>query len=81
MKRVFGVKKNKEPPPSVGDASDRVCVLVISTVSSFSVAKIFKILAFGAVFRFFFLSISVIRDCVSFLFVFPFFWGFCDSTF
>lgn len=24
MKRVFGVKKNKDPPPSVQDASDRV---------------------------------------------------------
>ena len=24
MKRVFGVKKEKEPPPSVQDASDRV---------------------------------------------------------
>ncbi|XP_048438874.1 vacuolar protein sorting-associated protein 60.1 isoform X1 [Pyrus x bretschneideri] len=24
MKRVFGVKKDKEPPPSVGDASDRI---------------------------------------------------------
>lgn len=24
MKRVFGVKKDKEPPPSVHDASDRV---------------------------------------------------------
>lgn len=24
MKRVFGVKKDKEPPPSVQDASDRV---------------------------------------------------------
>ncbi|KAK7821044.1 vacuolar protein sorting-associated protein 60.1 [Quercus suber] len=24
MKRVFGVKKDKEPPPSINDASDRV---------------------------------------------------------
>ncbi|XP_057471213.1 vacuolar protein sorting-associated protein 60.2-like isoform X1 [Actinidia eriantha] len=24
MKRVFGVKKDKEPPPSIGDASDRI---------------------------------------------------------
>ncbi|PRQ56089.1 putative Snf7 family protein [Rosa chinensis] len=24
MKRVFGAKKDKEPPPSVGDASDRI---------------------------------------------------------
>lgn len=24
MKRVFGVKKNKEPPPSIQDASDRI---------------------------------------------------------
>ncbi|KAJ0046262.1 hypothetical protein Pint_05779 [Pistacia integerrima] len=24
MKRVFGVKKDKEPPPSVNDASDRI---------------------------------------------------------
>lgn len=25
MKRVFGVKKNKDPPPSVNDACERVC--------------------------------------------------------
>jgi charged multivesicular body protein 5 len=24
MKRVFGVKKDKEPPPSIQDSSDRV---------------------------------------------------------
>lgn len=24
MRRVFGVKKDKEPPPSINDASDRV---------------------------------------------------------
>lgn len=24
MKRVFGVKKNKDPPPSVQDASEKV---------------------------------------------------------
>lgn len=30
MKRVFGAKKDKEPPPSVQDASDRVRELVNS---------------------------------------------------
>lgn len=24
MKKIFGVKKEKEPPPSINDASDRV---------------------------------------------------------
>lgn len=26
MKRVFGAKKDKEPPPSLNDASDRVLI-------------------------------------------------------
>lgn len=29
MKRVFGVKKDKEPPPSLNDASDRVLIYTI----------------------------------------------------
>lgn len=28
MRRVFGAKKNTEPPPSIQDASDRVSPLV-----------------------------------------------------
>lgn len=28
MKRVFGVKKDKEPPPSLNDASDRVITYI-----------------------------------------------------
>jgi len=35
MKRVFGVKKNKEPPPSIQDASDRVFPLSLSIVNFF----------------------------------------------
>lgn len=27
MRRVFGAKKDKEPPPSLNDASDRVIIL------------------------------------------------------
>jgi hypothetical protein len=30
MKRVFGAKKEKEPPPSIGDASDRVLSFSLS---------------------------------------------------
>lgn len=30
MKRVFGAKKDKEPPPSIQDASDRVRNLICS---------------------------------------------------
>jgi hypothetical protein len=33
MKRVFGVKKNKEPPPSIEDANDRVIIIFISSLS------------------------------------------------
>lgn len=29
MRRVFGAKKNTEPPPSIQDASDRVWFLII----------------------------------------------------
>lgn len=37
MKRVFGAKKNTEPPPSIQDASDRVSPLVsINLYFSFS---------------------------------------------
>jgi charged multivesicular body protein 5 len=25
MKKIFGAKKNKDPPPSIQDATDRVC--------------------------------------------------------
>ncbi|CAL8997775.1 unnamed protein product [Prunus brigantina] len=35
MKRVFGVKKEKEPPPSVGDASERVLSLSLYSSSLF----------------------------------------------
>lgn len=35
MRRVFGAKKNTEPPPSIQDASDRVCPLsfLLSSIS------------------------------------------------
>lgn len=33
MKRIFGAKNNKEPPPSIQDASDRVPPLSLSFLS------------------------------------------------
>lgn len=35
MRRVFGAKKNTEPPPSIQDASDRVSPLVSNYYSIF----------------------------------------------
>jgi charged multivesicular body protein 5 len=27
MKKIFGAKKNKDPPPTIQDATDRVCII------------------------------------------------------
>ncbi|URE47702.1 Charged multivesicular body protein [Musa troglodytarum] len=32
MKRVFGAKKNKEPPPTIQDATDECCLLYDSLI-------------------------------------------------
>ncbi|GMP68263.1 hypothetical protein CsSME_00027929 [Camellia sinensis var. sinensis] len=57
MKRVFGVKKDKEPPPSVSDASDRVPSLSLSTHNNdgFRVFACFLFLLELFFFKFYFL--------------------------
>jgi charged multivesicular body protein 5 len=35
MKKIFGAKKNKDPPPSIQDATDRVCAKITSLIAVF----------------------------------------------